>query len=131
MQRGSGLKIIFALALVILLAVVLFFMKSESTSSSGKQVIGGQTDEHGCLGAAGYGWDGEIGVCLRSWEMEDEATRRAAKLAVEYLGQGNGLTVVMVEPLACPECFKVKLERGASSNKEQLEVFIKDGAVSN
>jgi hypothetical protein len=32
------------------------------------QLIGGETDEHGCLGAAGYIWCPNQGECLRPWE---------------------------------------------------------------
>ncbi len=32
------------------------------------QPIGGQTDEHGCLGPAGYLWCAAKNVCLRPWE---------------------------------------------------------------
>ena len=30
--------------------------------------IGGETDEHGCLGAAGYKWCESLQKCLRTWE---------------------------------------------------------------
>lgn len=32
------------------------------------ELIGGQTDEHGCLIAAGYSWCEEKNKCLRTWE---------------------------------------------------------------
>ena len=33
-----------------------------------KTAIGGSTDEHGCLTAAGYSWDASAEQCRRPWE---------------------------------------------------------------
>lgn len=38
------------------------------------ELIGGQTDEHGCLGPAGYSWCEVKQKCLRVWEEKCEAT---------------------------------------------------------
>ncbi len=35
-----------------------------------EQPIGGQTDEHGCLPAAGYTWCESRRECLRTWEVD-------------------------------------------------------------
>ncbi len=35
-----------------------------------EDTIGGQTDSHGCLIAAGYTWCESRGECLRAWEEE-------------------------------------------------------------
>lgn len=34
-------------------------------------VIGGQRDEHGCLGAAGYSWNETEKECVREWEKAE------------------------------------------------------------
>ena len=86
------------------------------------QLIGGQRDEHGCLGPAGYSWNEEIGACSRQWEL-DESQVQAAKIAVAKIGQANGLTVVEVLTLKCPGCFDVKFD----TNQEQTVVQIRDG----
>jgi len=36
--------------------------------NSGKKLIGGDRDEHGCLTPAGYSWCETKQKCLRSWE---------------------------------------------------------------
>lgn len=41
------------------------------------QLIGGQKDEHGCLGPAGYSWCEAKQKCLRVWEEKCEATSTA------------------------------------------------------
>jgi hypothetical protein len=38
------------------------------TSGCGPQLIGGQKDEHGCLGPAGYSWCPSTSKCQRMWE---------------------------------------------------------------
>ncbi|MFH1432611.1 MAG: hypothetical protein ABIG84_05320 [archaeon] len=50
------------LALLILLTVVL------SGCTGAEKPIGGDTDEHGCLIAAGYSWCASKEKCLRTWE---------------------------------------------------------------
>lgn len=32
------------------------------------QIVGGDADEHGCIGSAGYTWCEEKQECLRTWE---------------------------------------------------------------
>jgi hypothetical protein len=32
------------------------------------QIVGGDRDEHGCIGSAGYSWCEEKSKCLRTWE---------------------------------------------------------------
>jgi hypothetical protein len=34
------------------------------------QVLGGDKDEHGCIGSAGYTWCSEKNKCLRIWEED-------------------------------------------------------------
>jgi len=82
--------------------------------------IGGQRDEHGCLGPAGYSWDAEIGACIRTWEL-NENQRQAAKTAVAHIGQQEGLTVVDVLVARCLGCFTVELDRYQEQTKVELE----------
>jgi hypothetical protein len=84
------------------------------------QLIGGQRDEHGCLGPAGYSWDAEIGACIRTWEL-NENQRQAAKIAVATIGQQEGLTVVDVLVARCPGCFTVDLDKYQEKTKVELE----------
>lgn len=84
------------------------------------QLIGGQRDEHGCLGPAGYSWDAEIGACIRTWEL-NENQRQAAKIAVATIGQQEGLTVVDVLVARCPGCFTVEFSKYQEQTKVELE----------
>lgn len=80
-------------------------------------MVGGERDEHGCLGPAGYAWDEDIGSCTREWEL-DEGQRRAAKIAVAPLSYS--VTVVEVDASGCPTCFSVHLQR--NDNQEELTI---------
>ncbi len=83
--------------------------------------IGGERDEHGCLGAAGYTWDGDVGACIRTWEL-DEGQKTAAGIAVEYVGWEYATTVVEVLTARCPGCFMVKLEQGEQRDAVTVNV---------
>jgi len=109
------MKRTFAFALFLTTVVVLSGCTSEKP-------IGGERDVHGCLTPAGYSWDDEIKACLRPWEIKDESQRIAAKIAVEYVGQSKGLTVVQVDVRKCQGCFVVHFD----SYGERTEVALQD-----
>jgi hypothetical protein len=73
------------------------------------QVIGGDRDEHGCLGPAGYSWNDEVSACVREWELDD-AKRAAATKAVEKVGEQESITVIGVSMEGCEGCYTVTLE---------------------
>jgi hypothetical protein len=87
--------------------------------------IGGQRDEHGCLGPAGYSWDADIGACTRSWEIKGDLAQ-AAKIAVASLS-AQPITVVEVTPLNCTACYAVKLQIG--ENQVLQTVIINNGNI--
>lgn len=94
-----------------------------------EKLIGGERDEHGCLGPAGYSWSEDIGACIRTWEL-DESQQKAAKTAVESINPVKGTTVIEVETLRCPGCFNVKLELGLNAGEEIITVKIINWQVS-
>ena len=89
------------------------------------KLIGGQRDEHGCLGPAGYSWDAPIGACVREWELND-LQRFAAKTAVDKVGEEYGLTVAEVTIEKCTGCFKVKL---TDPEQKMMQITIEDWKV--
>lgn len=93
------------------------------------ELIGGQKDEFGCLGPAGFSYDAEIGACVRSWEL-NETTKEAAKVAVEFVGADYGLTVIEVISLKCPGCFEVYLNKWADNELIDYSVQIIDWVAS-
>ncbi|MFH2028349.1 MAG: hypothetical protein ABIJ08_04385 [Nanoarchaeota archaeon] len=87
--------------------------------------IGGQRDEYGCLGPAGYSWNEDINACVREWEL-DEDQREAAKIAVMPMSY-RPITIVGVEAVKCPGCFDVKIANG---DNKQTTIPIRDWKVS-
>lgn len=71
--------------------------------------VGGQKDEYGCLGSAGYSWDENIMACTRNWEITEDL-KKAAKMAVE-ISSYHSLTVIEVLKMDCEGCFAIKLQR--------------------
>jgi hypothetical protein len=66
------------------------------TEPCGEQLVGGERDEHGCLGPAGYSWDEEISACIRPWEITNADEKKAAQIATQIVPVKFGLTVVKV-----------------------------------
>ncbi|MBM3205341.1 hypothetical protein FJZ41_00615 [Candidatus Shapirobacteria bacterium] len=50
-----------------------FFLFNQPKSSSPDNLLGGDRDEHGCIGSAGYSWCEAKQKCLRIWEEPCEA----------------------------------------------------------
>ena len=107
--------------IILLVLISALFMGCIQT----EEPIGGERDEHGCLGPAGYTWDEDIGACVRGWEL-DEGQKKAAKIAVAPLSYS--VTVVGVDVLRCPGCFNVHLQR--NDNQEELTVNIRNWGIS-
>jgi len=40
-------------------------------SGCSQKLVGGDRDEHGCIGSAGYVWSTEKQQCIRPWEQKD------------------------------------------------------------
>ncbi len=61
------------------------------TNGCGPQLIGGQKDEHGCLGSAGYTWCPSTNKCQRTWE----------EYCVEFKDQFRGTTTPITNFTEC------------------------------
>lgn len=48
----------------------------DGSTSSNEQLLGGDKDEHGCIGSAGYSWCDSKQKCLRIWEEECETNNK-------------------------------------------------------
>mgnify|MGYP003981523091 CR=1 FL=1 len=44
-------------------------MGGTMSSSSGEKMVGGDRDEHGCIGSAGYTYCKGMGKCVRPWTV--------------------------------------------------------------
>jgi len=83
--------------------------------------IGGETDEHGCLGAAGYTYDEGVGACTREWEL-NENQAKAAKIAVESKGVIGEATINSVAVARCPGCFVVDVKLHSYDKNVQINL---------
>ena len=88
-----------------------------------EEPIGGERDERGCLGPAGYTYSSEVGACIREWELDDNQ-KYAASIAMEYVGWENGSTIIQVQTARCPGCFLVEVEQGRDRRMLTLEDFV-------
>lgn len=46
--------------------------QSQPVRQDPPRMAGGDRDEHGCIGSAGYSWCAREGACVRSWELSKE-----------------------------------------------------------
>jgi hypothetical protein len=100
---------------IAVLAISLIF-----SNFGNKKSIGGQKDEYGCLGSAGYTYNKEVNACVREWELNDDQ-KKAAKIAVKSIGYDKGITIIQVLVARCPGCFTVEIEKGKDRIKITLD----------
>jgi len=121
------LKIGIVLLIVIIVIVTAGFFLSKNDQHN-ENLIGGQTDEHGCLVAAGYSWNENVKACIREWEL-NENQKEAAKIAVEYLNPMKGVTIKSVDVMRCPGCFRVNLKLSLNSGEKEVSVILENWQV--
>ena len=88
-------------------------------------VIGGERDEHGCLGPAGYTYDEELDLCARSWEIVSDDQRTAITIASQSITDRDGLTLVEMISQDCEGCFLIKFSR----YQEQMDISVENWTV--
>lgn len=86
----------FFLIIIILLAVVYFVYVSlggkepvveQNNENNNEQIVGGDKDEHGCIGSAGYTWCEEKQKCLRIWE--EACGEKTTSVNITFTETGN------------------------------------------
>ena len=58
------IKVLLVVGIVVSLVGLVYFLSCDKDDDV---VIGGERDEYGCLGAAGYGWNESELACVREW----------------------------------------------------------------
>ena len=66
---------------------------NQSGGQEGPQMVGNDTDEHGCKGSAGYVWCESLQKCIRPWETECPKT--IEDVAQEFCGGENVASVAI------------------------------------
>jgi len=113
--------------------------KEEDEGDEHIVLVGGERDEHGCLGPAGYTWSEEIGACARKWEINSDelilvARTAVAKATMTHRHDKESLTVLSIEPLNCEGCYLVRLDRNDYKNNEPpftVEVIVDTKTVNS
>ncbi len=75
MNTKRGFVIPLIIVIIAILAIgggVFIYENKKAEAPELPQIIGGDKDEHGCLGPAGYSWCAKKNKCLRVWEEKCE-----------------------------------------------------------
>ena len=126
MSTKAWIWIIMGTAIAILVGAFYFVFTTPAPTQSTIKTpepapIGGERDEHGCLGPAGYAYDEEVGACTRAWELTPDI-RDAARRAVEFVGKGETLTVVAFNSFEEPGAYDIMLERGLERVRQTVSL---------
>jgi hypothetical protein len=76
-------KIIAVIIVIVILGAVGFAVYRSKTVSN--NLLGGDRDEHGCIGSAGYSWCEVKQKCLRVWEEKCEAGKMSTVDTLQQL----------------------------------------------
>jgi len=98
-------KVIFVIALLVAIILLSITILNQNTPAP----IGGDRDENGCLGPAGYSYNKTLGFCLREWEITGDY-REAIEFSSTLITKEYGLTVSSVENATCYKCFTIWYE---------------------
>jgi hypothetical protein len=67
MRKNTWIIVLLAIIVIALIAaVVVLYNRNEKSNE--QTIVGGDEDEHGCIGSAGYSWCEAKDKCLRTWE---------------------------------------------------------------
>lgn len=67
----------------VIVIILLFGVWTLKKHYGPKPVLGGDRDEHGCIGSAGYTWCGIKQKCLRIWEDDCSNSTDAKRMTIE------------------------------------------------
>ncbi len=80
--------VLWVIALLLIIGCVLFnalyITFGDSDQNKDSQLVGGDKDEHGCIGSAGYSWCEAKQKCLRIWEEDCDSIDKNTGLEKHY-----------------------------------------------
>jgi hypothetical protein len=106
-QKGFIIPLIIAIVAVLAIGGVVFVTQKKEVkapiiidpiSTTTNPIIGGDKDEHGCLGPAGYSWCEVKNKCLRVWEEPCENTPINSGP-----GDKDGFVACTMDAMVCPD----------------------------
>lgn len=75
LQKGFAIPILIAIVALLVLGGGAYIYTNNKVEAPAdiSNIVGGDKDEHGCIGSAGYSWCAVKNKCLRVWEEKCEA----------------------------------------------------------
>ena len=124
MKKGVFLFLVFSLLLV--------------TACQKEPLVGGDEDEHGCIGSAGYTWCESSQKCFRVWEEScnnsivdineaDIDKILAIELSIQHVqmlpnfDSNKTLEVIEVNPSECIGCWDIKIKHSLIGTNDSFE----------
>lgn len=114
------------LSILIVISVAYFMRKVIDEPYQQRQLIGGQTDEHGCLGSAGYTWCDPKQACVRTWEDGCDTLSADQKLQVENYLNNN---ISTLSPQAEVLGGKYYITKFVFNDNDKVSIEYEDGHV--
>lgn len=96
-------------------------------SSLGK-LVGGDRDEHGCIGSAGYTWSYALHDCVRLWEVGTRFDAGPQQVILVY-SPDSTFAEIFPSDGASVLCKRVKDTDVWKNKKGGQEVFIQNGVT--
>lgn len=108
---------------IIIIAILLVSVPTIILLSNQQTPIGGDRDENGCLVAAGYSFDEDVGACTRSWELDEHMKEVASNVLL--VQSYSSFTIVSVEKIeACEDCYDVTLQRNPIDEETKEDKYL-------
>lgn len=76
-QKGFAIPLIIAIVALLIAGGAYVYINKNIANPNVSNIVGGDKDEHGCIGSAGYSWCAVKNKCLRTWEEKCEVTSSA------------------------------------------------------
>ncbi|MFH1224942.1 MAG: hypothetical protein V1676_04015 [Candidatus Diapherotrites archaeon] len=123
----------FAFGAVLALGLIALSFGCAQQQGNG-QIVGGDKDEHGCIGSAGYSWCGAKQECLRTWEEECTAQGSGTEINnfEECVAAGN--PVIESYPRKCStgaKTFTEEIPAQALTEEEAREIAQNSSCIEN
>jgi len=87
-----------------------------------EQIIGGDVDEYGCLGAAGYRWNETEQACVKEWIKEGEE-RYQDRIYCKPEDRNSNMCTFLYDPVCAYPMKKTEPNSCVACSKEEIEYY--------
>lgn len=78
-------------------------MEPDELEPIDEPIVGGDKDEHGCIGSAGYTWCESKQKCLRSWEEDCVSEEEVEKMTTDECVDIGGTVIDVSSGAGCSD----------------------------